>query len=215
MGGVKETSGVGDPEIRKTGEVSKTQEGQTGETGIVQTDKTGETSMEEESQGKKDSVDGAWSEQVEEAELEPTAKPKPAHKRRRKTRSLLNEAKSCKVGEDSGRKSVQDEESGNEDECVSDSSDVPGFKLSNSQERKMYSVEDVKIFLLQTKNQHGVKVEDYFPDLSVFYTSARLHMSQKEESGLTDQEVFRLKKLVLKVKKQLNNDVKNSNVCFN
>ncbi|KAI3373369.1 hypothetical protein L3Q82_006660 [Scortum barcoo] len=62
----------------------------------------------------------------------------------------------------------------------------------------MYSAEEIKSFLQKTKNQHGVKVEDYFPDLSVFYTSARLHMSQREESGLTDQEGFRLKKLVLK-----------------
>ena len=41
-------------------------------------------------------------------------------------------------------------------------------------------------------------------------------MSQKDESGLNDQEVFRLRKLVLNAKRQMNNeDGKSSNVCFN
>ena len=40
-------------------------------------------------------------------------------------------------------------------------------------------------------------------------------MSQREESGLTDQEVFRIKKLVLRAKRQLSSDGKDSNVCVN
>ena len=41
-------------------------------------------------------------------------------------------------------------------------------------------------------------------------------MSKKDESVFTDQEVFRLRKLLPKVKRQMNkdDDGKNSNVCF-
>ena len=68
----------------------------------------------------------------------------------------------------------------------------------------------IQSFLAQTKNAKGVKIEEHFPVLSLFYTSAR-HMSQKDESGLTDQEVFRLRKLVLKAKRQMNNG---DGMCF-
>ena len=93
---------------------------------------------------------------------------------------------------------------------MSDSSDVPLF--NSSQKKKMCTVEKFKSFLQQTKNQHGLKIEEHFPDLNLFISSARLHMSQREESGLTDQEVFRIKKLVLRAKRQLSSDGKDSNV---
>ena len=78
----------------------------------------------------------------------------------------------------------------------------------------MYTAEMIRNYLVQTKNQHGVIVEDYFPDLAVFCASARLHMSQREESCLTEQDIFRLKKLVMKVRKQMGSgDFKSLNVC--
>ena len=101
----------------------------------------------------------------------------------------LKEAKDSKVQMNSD---VSDSE------CVSESSEVLLF--NNSQRKKFITVEKFKSFLHQTKNQHGLKIEDYFPNLGLFIASAKLHMNQKEESGLTDQEVFRLKKLVLRAR---------------
>ena len=149
-----------------------------------------------------------WSVQVEEEEeMEEEAeivKAKQTVKRRRSTRTMLNESKTSKVQVDSEV---------SEGECVSDSSDVPLF--NSSQRKKMFTVEKFKSFLQQTKNQHGLRIEEHFPDLNLFISSARLHMSQREESGLTDQEVFRIKKLVLRAKRQLSSDGKDSNVCVN
>ena len=180
----------------------------------------GGLSEEEEIQAEETGMGGSkptWGEQVEEAELEEeeeeAVKAKTASKRRGKTRTK-QEAKSSKV-EDRQTVRGQTEES-ESDECVSDSSDISGFKVSNSQQKKLYSVELIQSFLTKTKNAKGVKMEEHFPVLSLFYTSARLHMSKKDESGFTDQEVFRLRKLLPKVKRQMNkdDDGKNSSVCF-
>ena len=128
---------------------------------------------------------------MEEVNIE---KKKSTTKRRRSSRTMA-----VNVG-------VTDESAN--DECVSDGSDVPVF--SSSQKKRFLTAEKLKSFLAQTKNQHGVKVGEHFPDLGLFIASARLHMSQREESGLTDQEAFRLKKLVLKAKRQLSSDGKGS-----
>ena len=148
-----------------------------------------------------------WGEQVEEAEMEEeeeeAVKGRTTSKRRRKTRATNQEAKSSKVEEDRQLVKGQTEES-ESDECVSDNSDVSGAKISNSQQNKLYSVELIQAFLAKTKNAKGVKMEEHFPVLSLFYASARLHMNQKDESGFTDLEVFRLRKLLPKVKRLMN-----------
>ena len=141
----------------------------------------------------------SWAEQVEEAEMG-AEQVKPAQKRRRKTKNL-NDAKATKIRQTENKEINSD---GCESDGVSDDSDVPAFKITSSQQKKIYTAEEIKKFLKKTKNQHGVKVEEHFNDLTVFYTSARLHMSQREESGLTDQEVFRLRKITVKVRKQIN-----------
>lgn len=43
----------------------------------------------------------------------------------------------------------------------------------------------------------------YFPKLNTCILSAKLHMSQKEDSELMKQEIFKIKKLVLTAKKQM------------
>ena len=110
-----------------------------------------------------------------------------------------------------GREQGQADESW--DDCVSDSSDVPGF-LSSCQQKKMYSAEMIKNDLVRTKNQHNVIIEEYFPDLAICCASARLHMNRKEQYILDELEVYRLKIIVTKVRKQMgSDDFKNLNVC--
>ena len=145
-----------------------------------------------------------WSEQVEE-EVETVVKQK-ATKRRRKAR--ITEAKSSKVTEEKQTRNSSDSES---DEG-SDYSDFP--IITNSQEKKLYSPETIKTFLQQTKNQRGVKLEDHFSDIGILYLSAKACMSKREEAGITDQEGYRLKTLVQKAKKIINNDGKGSYVGF-
>ena len=187
-----------------------------GEVGEVLGDAVEEAEMEEEEEEEEEEGRRRRREREEEEEEEEAVKAKPASKRRRKTRGTKSEAKSSKVEEEDRQTGRGQTEGSETDESISDSSDISGFKINNSQQKKLYTVEMIQSFLAQTKNAKGVKIEEHFPVLSLFYTSARLHMSQKDESGLTDQEVFRLRKLVLKAKRQMNNDDgKISNVCFN
>ena len=52
----------------------------------------------------------------------------------------------------------------------------------------------------------GLKIEDYFSDKEQLSNSARLHMSSKGRGGFTDQEIYRLKKIVQRIRQQENND---------
>uniref|UniRef100_G3N4Y3 CCHC-type domain-containing protein n=1 Tax=Gasterosteus aculeatus TaxID=69293 RepID=G3N4Y3_GASAC len=111
------------------------------------------------------------------------------------------------IGAGQSRKPVEEAEQGgggeggykkdsDSEEGLSDCSDAPTGFLSNSQQQKMYGAEKISVFLKKTKGKKGVKVIDFFPDLNLFYISARHHMSRREESGLTEQEGYRLKKLL-------------------
>ena len=156
-----------------------------------------------EGKGDKRTDSSLWSEQVE-GDTAAGLKPK-AGKKRRKTRNT-NEAKTSKIDQS---KVVSESES---EEWVTDDSDFP--HMSNSQKKKLYSAENIKSFLQQTKNQRGVKITDFFPDIHLFYLSAKASMSNKEEAGITAQEIHRLRKLVLKAKHMLD-DGKGSYVGFN
>ena len=198
--GEEEEGGVGREQVEeKTGEgEKKAGEGKTSGQKMMDGGDSGRKGGEAGDGG------GAGGEQVEEMEEElETVKSKQTGKRRRSSRTILNEAKNSRV-----QMNIDVSDS----ECVSDCSEAPPF---NSQRQAFFTVDKFKSFLHQTKNQHGLKLEDHFPELSLFISSARFHMSQREESGLTDQEVFRIKKLVLKAKRQLSSDGKDSNVGFN
>ncbi|XP_023284603.1 receptor-type tyrosine-protein phosphatase F-like [Seriola lalandi dorsalis] len=81
-------------------------------------------------------------------------------------------------------------------------------KDSDSEEENMqvemqsgYSFVRVRTFLKETKGMR-VKVEEYFPDLQLFHDSVRLFLKNAGRVGqpsFTDPEIFRLKKLLLKV----------------
>ncbi|KAM3619344.1 uncharacterized protein V6R79_006715 [Siganus canaliculatus] len=71
-----------------------------------------------------------------------------------------------------------------------------------------YSFQRIRAFLRNSKGQRAVKVEDFFPDLQLFMDSVRFFMKNAGglEPSFIDQEVFRLKKLLLKVRVQLASD---------
>ncbi len=70
-----------------------------------------------------------------------------------------------------------------------------------------YSPADIKTFLEQTKGCRLPNVGDFFPDLRLFIKSARpLTRKNAGEEVLTEQEVYRLRKLVVKVKAQIINE---------
>ena len=72
-----------------------------------------------------------------------------------------------------------------------------------------YSFIRVQKFLQDTKGLRQVKVDNYFPDLQLFLDSVKVYMKNTEEFGqpvFSDQEIYRLKKIVLRVKTQIRTD---------
>ena len=70
-----------------------------------------------------------------------------------------------------------------------------------------YSPEKIKAFLEQTKGARLPNVREVFPDLQLVISSARpLTRKGYGEEVLTEQEIYRLKKLILKVRAQIIND---------
>ena len=69
-----------------------------------------------------------------------------------------------------------------------------------------YELSEMKQLLQKTKNARSVKIEKYFPQKQKFVKSARLNMKRRGKGALTEQEIFRLKKLVQKVNHELNGD---------
>ena len=74
--------------------------------------------------------------------------------------------------------------------------------------RSAYTLEKIKSFLQNTKGMKGVLVQDFFPDTEMFIEAARMAMKEIGLGGLTEQEVYRLKKLVQKVRSNRLNDEK-------
>lgn len=73
---------------------------------------------------------------------------------------------------------------------------------------RSYSVEDIKAFLKVTKNARKVRVEEYFPNVLQFIEKAKAFRS---DGGFTNQEVYRLKKILAKLNAQPGLSVSNDN----
>lgn len=69
-----------------------------------------------------------------------------------------------------------------------------------------YNVDDIKLFLRVTKNARNVRITEYFPDLEQFAEKAKIFRS---EGLFSDQEIYRLKKILTKVNVQLGTNVGN------
>uniref|UniRef100_A0A3Q3EXU5 CCHC-type domain-containing protein n=1 Tax=Labrus bergylta TaxID=56723 RepID=A0A3Q3EXU5_9LABR len=72
-----------------------------------------------------------------------------------------------------------------------------------------YTSAHIKKFLQDTKGLRLLNLEDFFPDLKCFLSSARpltRSSSAFGDDGLTGQEIFRLKKLIGKAKAQISDD---------
>ena len=123
---------------------------------------------------------------------------------KRKTRSDSGTSKAKKGTVKKGGRGAAESESGMEtDSADSESSDI---RAGSQKSSRSYSAGKMKVFLQKTKNMKGLKLEDYFSDKEQFSNSARLHMSSKGRGGFTDQEIYRLKKIVQKIRQGKNND---------
>lgn len=77
---------------------------------------------------------------------------------------------------------------------------LPASGFSN----QIYNVDDIKSFLKETKNARKVRIEEFFPDVVQFIEKAKLF---KSEGSFTNQEVYRLKKILSKLNAQSGHNV--------
>ena len=75
--------------------------------------------------------------------------------------------------------------------------------LSASQLEELYTVQSIQMFLQKTKNMKNVQFEEYFADKSMLLLSVKAQMSIRGEGGFSEQEVYRLKKIALRLKQEL------------
>lgn len=74
--------------------------------------------------------------------------------------------------------------------------------VPSQESQSLYSPIEIKRFLERTKGQRSFIMEDHFPDLKMFMRSAKLltKKSGTADDILSDQEIYRLKKQIAKVK---------------
>lgn len=91
-------------------------------------------------------------------------------------------------------------------ESESELSDSSASSCSQSEwKSNYYSAEEIKKFLKVTKNQRGVQIADFFPDLKRFAESTKNLMN---EGCFLEKDSYQLKKIVSKIQNQLSNNDK-------
>ncbi|KAK3542537.1 hypothetical protein QTP86_028678, partial [Hemibagrus guttatus] len=101
-----------------------------------------------------------------------------------------------KQGKGQGKKQAKketkvEERESDSDDCISDS--VLTFDSQEEQVNVVYSAEDIKEFLRNTKWQKNVALEEFFPDRKQFIHDVKFF---RREGAFVDVEIFRLKKLI-------------------
>ncbi len=115
--------------------------------------------------------------------------------------------RSLKISTSKRKKSVDKGQGGGKTQktlqSLSDEEEETELTVSQEERITSYSVEKIKRFLAETKGQRAVKTEQVFPDLNGFIRSVN---RLRKEDMFSDQEVYRLKKLVTKAKAALIED---------
>ncbi|XP_038587916.1 YTH domain-containing protein 1-like [Micropterus salmoides] len=127
-------------------------------------------------------------------------------KRKSEIDSKGSKAKKVTVSKDKQKQSVK-ESMAEYDSSVEGRLDVSLNKITPGElNEQIYGVEKIKLFLQKTKNVKGVKVESFFPDKEAFLNSVKSQLRAKGREGLTEQEVYRLRKIVVKIRHELNEE---------
>ncbi|KAK3534478.1 hypothetical protein QTP86_015179, partial [Hemibagrus guttatus] len=112
-----------------------------------------------------------------------------------------------KQGKGQGKKQAKketkvEEGESDSDDCMSDS--VLTFHSQEEQINVVYSAEDIKEFLRNTKWQKDVALEEFFPDRKQFIHDVKFF---RREGAFVDAEIFRLKKLITRYTLNVTRDI--------
>ncbi|KAK3569560.1 hypothetical protein QTP86_000979, partial [Hemibagrus guttatus] len=111
-----------------------------------------------------------------------------------------------KQGKGQGKKQAKketkvEEQESDSDDCISDS--VLTFNSQEEQINVVHSAEDIKEFLRNTQWQKNVALEEFFPDRKQFIHDVKFF---RREGAFVDVEIFRLKKLIMRVNRENSDD---------
>ncbi|KAK3551835.1 hypothetical protein QTP70_029411, partial [Hemibagrus guttatus] len=111
-----------------------------------------------------------------------------------------------KQGKGQGKKQAKketkvEEGESDSDDCISDS--VLTFDSQEEQINVVYSAEDIKEFIRNTKWQKNVALEEFFPDRKQFIHDKFF----RREGAFVDVEIFRLKKLITRYTLNVTRDI--------
>lgn len=101
---------------------------------------------------------------------------------------------------------MDEEDEGEEEGWTKDSLASSTYRASVKLQKKGYRVQNVKHFLKVTKNMKNMKIEDFFPDKKLFLLYVISQLGNKGRGDYTDKEVYKLRKMVAKLKQEFNND---------
>ncbi|KAK3510999.1 hypothetical protein QTP70_027845 [Hemibagrus guttatus] len=112
-----------------------------------------------------------------------------------------------KQGKGQGKKQTRkdtkvEERDSDSDDCISDS--VLTFDSQEEQINVVYSAEDIKEFLRNTKWQKNVALEEFFPDRKQFIHDVKFF---RREGAFVDVEIFRMKKLITRYTLNVTRDI--------
>ena len=129
---------------------------------------------------------------------------------KRKQGSETCGSKAKKVAGSEGQEGQTESESSGEEEEEEEMEEgqplTDSPMLSASQLDELYTVHSIQMFLQKTKNMKNVKFDEYFADKELLLLSIKSQMSRRGEGGFSEQEVYRLKKIALRLKQELRND---------
>ncbi|RXN00469.1 hypothetical protein EOD39_9411 [Acipenser ruthenus] len=84
-------------------------------------------------------------------------------------------------------------------------SDIPDSQPVN-RGKKLYTLDEFKLFMESTKGKRGVKIENFFPDLRLFLHSAHIVTQKATLEEFDQRKRYRLKKYVQIIKEKIAND---------
>jgi len=124
----------------------------------------------------------------------------PVKRKKKSSGKAFKQVKKDEGGDDTNVGSDSDRDSSD-----SNVSQVSNMSISSQNESLvcLYSADDISRFLQETKGMKGVQVENFFPDCKQFINDARYLM---KEGAFQDVEIYRLRKLVNKLKKTISKD---------
>lgn len=93
-------------------------------------------------------------------------------------------------------------------ESIESFSDMDDAEGTESLSARLYTLKQINDFLDETKGARKPQIETFFPDLKRFLVSCKMAMNKATDEELSIQKLYRLRKIITKVKVMINRKAK-------